>query len=119
MSQLILVVDDDGGVRTGLGRLLRAHGYRVVVVGDADSAVTAAETARPAVILLDLHMPKRSGVDLARELRQHAELAATPLVAISATPPHDPETIALFDRVLEKPCPATELITALESLVSP
>lgn len=112
---VVLVVDDVQSIRTGLMRLLRAHGYEVLDAASSESALAIANEKRPDVIILDLHMPGHSGVDTALALRSNPELAQTPLIAFTATPPRDEATIRLFNAVLEKPCNAAELMRALSA----
>ncbi|MET0282804.1 MAG: response regulator transcription factor [Steroidobacteraceae bacterium] len=80
----ILVVDDHGIVRHGLSSLLDGHeGMRVVgAAGDGEEAVTAAERLHPDVIVMDLALPKLSGVDAA--LRILASQPAIRIVILSA-----------------------------------
>ena len=115
VSPLILVVDDDRSVRPSLGRLLRAHACTVIEAESAASALAAAAEHRPHLIVMDLHMPDGSGVEAARKLRRDSALANTPIIALTATPPHDEETIAIFEAVLEKPCSAEVLIRTLRA----
>jgi len=113
MAPVILLIDDDRRIRSSLGRLLRVMSYEVVEAADWDAALELAAERRPDVVVTDLHMPEHSGVDIARLLRGHPELGDTPIIALTATPPRDDETISLFHTVLEKPCAADELKRAL------
>ncbi len=71
-------------------RLLELAGYTVVEASDGERAVELAVQERPALILMDLSLPKLDGLAATRQIRQHRELGRTPIVAISA---HDsPET---------------------------
>ena len=69
MAITALVVDDHLGFRTSARVLLEMEGFNVVGEAvDGASAVTAAETLRPDVILLDVQLPDAMGFDVAREL---------------------------------------------------
>jgi len=69
MAITALVVDDHLGFRTSARVLLEMEGFDVVGEAvDGASAVTAAETLRPDVILLDVQLPDAMGFDVAREL---------------------------------------------------
>ena len=112
---MILVVDDDPSVRASTSRLLTAHSYTVVEAASAALAVLRAAEAHPDVILMDLHMPDGSGLDAAREIKRQAELCDTPIIAISATPPEWADLSALFQTILPKPCPSSQLLSALDA----
>ena len=92
---------------------LRVMSYDVIEAADWDAALELVAGQRPDVVVTDLHMPEHSGVDIARLLRNHPELGHTPIIALTATPPRDDETISLFHSVLEKPCAAQDLQRAL------
>jgi chemosensory pili system protein ChpA (sensor histidine kinase/response regulator) len=85
---VVMVVDDSLTVRKVMGRLLDRHGYRVVTAKDG---VDALEQLRdtlpddmPAVMLIDIEMPRMDGFELARHLRSDAQLALMPLIAITS-----------------------------------
>ncbi len=69
MSAIIHIVDDDSSFRTALGRLLEASGFRVACYGSADEFLACPPDSAPGCILLDLHMPGVSGLDLQDRLR--------------------------------------------------
>jgi CheY-like chemotaxis protein len=114
---VILVIDDDASVRVSTSRLLSAHGHTVIEAESAAIGLHRAAEARPDVILMDLHMPDRSGVEAARQIKQDPQLGTTPIVAITATPPdwlHDPD---LFVTVLHKPYQSSQLLAVLTGCV--
>ena len=110
---MILVVDDDPSVRVSTSRLLTAHGHTVVEAENAALALQRAVEVRPDVILMDLHMPDRNGVEAARQIKQHAQLGGTPIVAITATPADWLPEPDLFITVLHKPYPSSQLLAVL------
>jgi len=78
----VLVVDDEAGVRESLRMLL--HGEcEVAVAESADAALARIGEARPDLILLDLVMPGRSGLELLEELRQRGD--PPPVIVLTAT----------------------------------
>src|SRR5689334_11488200 len=68
----ILIADDDAALRGSLGELLKDEGY-AVVEGDGGDAVLAAlqesDGARPDLVIMDVQMPRKTGIDVLRELR--------------------------------------------------
>lgn len=79
----VLVVDDDPDIVDYLSSFLEDHGY---VVGSADNAATALaviDEFKPDVILIDVLMPGRSGLDLLVNIRHHPRWADLPLVVVT------------------------------------
>jgi DNA-binding NarL/FixJ family response regulator len=92
MSGSVLIVDDDAGFRRLANRILTDAGLTVVAEApDARSAVIAAQASRPEGILVDVGLPDRGGLDLARELFQ---LEWHPRVLLTSS---DPEAAQLLD----------------------
>jgi two-component system response regulator MprA len=67
---LVLVVDDDDGTRDSVVALLEIEGYRTASAADGVRALEAIARERPALILLDLHMPRLDGIGVANAIRQ-------------------------------------------------
>ena len=69
MSHRILIVDDNRDAAESLARLLERSGHEITICYDGLSAPGAAETFRPAVVLLDLGLPGLDGLEVARRIR--------------------------------------------------
>ena len=81
MNEAILVVDDEGGVRSTLSAILSDEGYRVEAVGSGEAALTALEKKRYDLLLLDVWLPGADGLEILARVRENdAEL---PVVVIS------------------------------------
>ena len=80
----VLVVEDDGETRRLLVRLLRENGLRATGVADGDEMRQALAAAMPQLLVLDLMLPRVSGLDLLRELRRDERWAALPIVIVTA-----------------------------------
>ena len=81
---LVLVVDDDEGIRTLVSRRLRSAGYDVVTAVDGVEALSAVSAFQPNLVLLDMSMPGMSGLDVCRTLRYQEETAELPVIFLSA-----------------------------------
>jgi two-component system, OmpR family, response regulator MtrA len=79
----VLVVDDDHQIVEFVVSALAEAGYLCCAAYDGHSALLAIESARPALVLLDLHLPGLTGEDVAVTLRQH-DLADVPVVLMTA-----------------------------------
>jgi CheY-like chemotaxis protein len=79
----VLVVDDNPGFRARARRWLEADGFTVIAeAGDGASALDAVRDHRPAVVLLDVHLPDVSGLDVAEQL---AGTQGGPAVVLTST----------------------------------
>ncbi len=121
-SGSILIVDDDSDVRAALSELLEAEGFSVEGVPDGREALARLRTAEvhPAVILLDLMMPGMDGWDFRTEQMRDPQLAAVPVVIVSASG-FSRESIQTQFRpaaFVEKPIERTALLGVLRELVS-
>lgn len=83
-KKLLLVVEDFEDSRFMMLRLLEMAGYRVLEASDGEQAVELAVQKRPALILMDLSLPKLDGLAATRKIRQHKTMGKVPIVAVSA-----------------------------------
>ena len=67
----LFIVDDDAMMREALSVVFTLAGYRVSVFADAETFLTTARTRTPARVLLDLHLPDKSGIAVLKELNAH------------------------------------------------
>ena len=81
----ILVVDDSAANLSLMQDTLEPFGYTLVTATTVDAALERARENRPDLILSDLHMPEKSGVDFLRAVKADARLATIPFVFLSAT----------------------------------
>jgi DNA-binding response OmpR family regulator len=83
-DSLILIVDDDADFVAMLAGRFSSLGYRVLTALDGHAALKAFGRARPAVVLLDVHMPEVDGLLLLREMREREPDAR--IIAMSGLP---------------------------------
>jgi len=89
LPALILVVEDDAELRAVVVESLALEGYDVAEAPDGLVALDVARERHPALILLDLMMPRMSGWDFRHEQRADPALADIPVVVMSAAIPSD------------------------------
>jgi two-component system, response regulator PdtaR len=115
----VLIAEDEALIRLDLAEMLREEGYEVVgEAGDGQEAVELAEQLTPDLVILDVKMPRRDGIDAAREI---AEKRIAPIVILTAFSQRD-----LVERArdagamayLVKPFSITDLIPAIELAVT-
>lgn len=80
----VLVVEDDGETRRLLVRLLRENGMRATGVADGAEMWQALAAGHPDLLMLDLMLPRKPGLDLLRDLRSDARWSALPIVIVTA-----------------------------------
>ncbi len=117
-GQTILLVDDNTDLLELLSFALTGAGY---VVQPAKSVLRAVEmlhdgTPPPALIITDLMMPRTTGWDLLKHLRDDANLRRLPIIVVSGAEAGECESLA--DVVLPKPLDPLELVSAVERLLA-
>jgi DNA-binding response OmpR family regulator len=115
----VLIVDDVPLVRSAITDVLEHAGYTVVCAQDAAQGLRLARERSPAVILLDLALPKKSGLDLLDELKASHETRGIPVILVSAyahlLSGSDARSAA---SVIQKPFNVTDLLTQVERALS-
>ena len=84
LSHRVLVIDDDGNMRTLLRLLFEHRGYQVLLAPDGEIGMALAEGGQPDVILLDVAMPHRNGLEVYLDLQNNPLTAQIPLIVCSA-----------------------------------
>ena len=82
----ILVVDDNVHLQIAFKKVLTSSGYRVETAGDGEEGLRLARTTRPDVILLDMMLPKLSGLDVLLALKKDRATERIPVIALSGLP---------------------------------
>ena len=84
LSHRVLVIDDDGNMRTLLRLLFEHRGYQVLLAPDGEIGMALAEGGRPDIILLDVAMPYRNGLEVYLDLQNNPLTADIPVIVCSA-----------------------------------
>jgi two-component system, OmpR family, phosphate regulon response regulator PhoB len=80
----VLIVDDDPCIRTNLVTLLEQEGWRTIEGTDGDDVVVKAVCEMPDLIILDVIMPRESGFDAYKELREDSRTESIPVILLTA-----------------------------------
>lgn len=83
MNSTILLVDDDPLARKALATTLEDAGLNVLQAGDGEEALVIATKNNPKLIVTDIHMPKMDGLTMIKQLREHTETKAIPVVILT------------------------------------
>ena len=83
MKKTVLVVEDDFDTQHPLAEILQLKGYVVATASDAERAFAAARAKRPDLIITDLMLPGKSGLDLITNVRKDPAIKSIPIVVLS------------------------------------
>ncbi len=117
-SLYVAIVDDDGAIRTSLGRALRMENYEVELFEDGASALKSFQLRAPDAIILDLQLPDIDGLEICRRIRQSGD--ATPILMLTARDAVNDRVEGLdvgADDYLVKPFDLAELLARLRALL--
>ena len=112
---LVLVIEDDAGIRSVLRTLLEAHHYRVVEAENAKRGVFEAKNRRPDLVIVDLGLPDQDGQTVIRDIRTFSPV---PIVVLSARTMEQDKVEALdggADDYVSKPFSAPELLARVRA----
>ena len=84
MSHKILIADDEPNILISLEYLMQREGYTVSVARDGEEAIAAILRDRPALVLLDVMMPKKSGFEVCQEVRANDAVRHTLILMLTA-----------------------------------
>ena len=113
----VLVVDDDQALSEMLGIVLRGEGFDPVFCGDGAQALTVFRTTKPDVVLLDLMLPGRDGIDVCRAIRAES---GVPIVMLTARTDTVDVVVGLesgADDYIVKPFKPKELVARIRARI--
>ncbi len=116
----ILIVDDLPVVRMNVSLLLRLEGYEVIEAQDGEEGLQKALSERPDLIIADVAMPKRSGLELLKAIRQTQTLSTVPVILLSAHSEREDIRRGMemgADDYITKPFKNYELVRAVNRLL--
>ncbi|MFN8073487.1 MAG: ANTAR domain-containing response regulator [Mycobacterium sp.] len=118
-ARRVLIAEDEALIRLDLAEMLREEGYQVVgEAGDGQEAVELAESLRPDLVIMDVKMPRRDGIDAAAEIAAKRIAPVVVLTAFSQRDLVEKARDAGAMAYLVKPFSITDLVPAIEVAVS-
>ena len=117
MSKTILVVDDEKPIADILQFNLKKEGYNVVCAYDGDEALKKAEEIKPDLMLLDIMLPSRDGMEVCREIRKKYDF---PIIMLTAKDSEIDKVLGLelgADDYVTKPFSIRELLARVKALI--
>ena len=124
----ILIIDDEPDIRTYLMAALEDSGYETFAVKENEPATEAIKSHQPDLIILDIMMPKQSGISIYKELRSKPQFSNIPVAIISGMLPRkgfktefkkliNDNTISFPEGFIEKPFQLSTLIELVGNLL--
>jgi len=120
-QQTILIADDERPLAEAIAALLDGEGLQTVLAYDGDQALELARTLQPDLILLDVMMPGRSGIEVCATLKTSPATADIPVILITAKAEETDRMIGIAagaDDYLTKPFSPTELIALVNKALA-
>jgi DNA-binding response OmpR family regulator len=120
MSLRVLIAEDEPSVLALIRLYLERHGYMIIAARDGNEALDLATAERPDLIILDIQMPYKTGVEVVIALRARAEFSRLPVIALTAhVRDFQPASLrkAGFDRIMTKPFELDDLVETVRDLL--
>ena len=84
MSHKVLIADDEPNILISLEFLMKREGHQVLLARDGDEALALIRSERPALVLLDVMMPKKTGIEVCQAVRADDSLAGVKILMLTA-----------------------------------
>jgi DNA-binding response OmpR family regulator len=115
----LVLIDDDVEFLSEVKEMMNSSGYEIVCMSDTEYGIDKLRAARPDVILLDIKMRIRSGLQIALEIKRDQMLRCIPIIAMSAVYiENDVLGICGIKDRLMKPFFPTEVVSKVESILN-
>ncbi|WP_299666196.1 response regulator transcription factor [uncultured Ruegeria sp.] len=119
MSRKVLLIEDEPNITEAIRFLLTREGWQVETHAEGTDAVQVILSAQPDLVILDVMLPGKSGMDVLRDLREHDQMKALPVLMLTARGQSRDREMAEkagVSRFMTKPFSNTEVLTAVRDL---
>jgi len=120
-KQWIILVDDEKDIRDAVGQYLSLQGYKVTACPDAESALDILRQNQPNLIISDIVMPSKNGLEFLKEVRSTPIIASVPVILLTAKGNTEDRVLGYkygADAYLPKPFDPEELLSIIQSVLS-
>lgn len=120
MKNRIAVIDDDLTILSLIESILQSNGYEVKTFSEASNIIEGLRHYLPALVLLDLHMPSKSGIEVLKEIRKDPVLKKVPVVMLTVEGnPSEIQMSMLYgaNTYILKPAKEKDILEVVKSLL--
>jgi len=120
MNKTILVIEDNEDNRRIMRDLLMSNGYEVIEAVTGEEGITAAETYRPNLILMDVQLPGMNGYEAAQRIKANTDLQKVPIIVVTSYALSGEDVKAFeagCDAYVSKPFSPRKLLTKIREYV--
>jgi two-component system OmpR family response regulator len=120
MDKKVLLIEDEPNIIEAISFILSRDGWDVKTHSNGHDAMDAVRTRRPDLVILDVMLPGKSGFDILQEIRADSELAATPVLMLTARGQVKDRELAEksgVSRYMTKPFANADVLEAVRSMV--
>ncbi|WP_319764710.1 response regulator transcription factor [Maridesulfovibrio sp.] len=113
----VLIVDDDAKLRELLTQYLEGYGYEVLTLSSGDGLIEKVKNESPGIVILDIMMPGKDGLEVLRELRPHSSV---PVIMLTAKGEDTDRIVGLelgADDYISKPFNPRELLARIKAVL--
>ncbi len=121
MGRHVLLIEDEPNIVEAIRFLLAREGWQVDTHADGSDAVEVIDAARPDLVILDLMLPGKSGMEIVRDLRELPDMKDLPVLMLTARGQSRDREMAEkagVSRFMTKPFSNTEVLTAVRDLLA-
>lgn len=122
MGKRVLVIEDEANIIEAVSFILSRDGWEVNSHSNGHDAIEAVRRRRPDVVILDVMLPGKTGFEILREIREDPELAALPVLMLTARGQEKDRDMAArggVSRFMTKPFANADVLSALRELAGP
>lgn len=119
MNKRIIIVEDEPNIAESLVFILERAGFRVECVPDGNDAVFEVQNNHPDVVILDVMLPNRSGLEILRDIRSSRAISKTPVLMLSAKGQQKDKDAAMeigADHYMVKPFSNADVLAKVKEL---
>lgn len=117
----ILIVEDEPAILESLQFILTRDGWTVDMARDGDAAIQAVWRVKPRMVLLDIMLPKKGGLEVLKTIRSHSAIKDTPVVVLTARGQQYDRQLAMelkADGFITKPYANSEVIAEVRRMLA-